>query len=51
MYQQKIVNYLAIIGVHSTIHLMHPNLLSDKYCMCLCASVHAYMHAYTCVCV
>ena len=45
----KIVTmYLTVIGVHSTMHLMHPNLLLDNYYLCVC--VCACVNAYTCIC-
>ena len=40
-------SYLMAIGVHSTMHLMHPNLLSDNYV--LCAFVCECMCVYMCI--
>ena len=36
-------SYLTVTGVHSTMHLMHPSLLSDNYfvCVCVCVCVDA----------
>ena len=44
-YQQN--SYLTATGMHSTMHLMHPNLLSDNYYMSL--YIHTlYMYVYVC---
>ena len=48
--------FLMVIGMHLTMHLMHPNLLSDNYymyvCVYVCASTYSCMHVhvYTCMC-
>ena len=43
--------YMTLIGIHSTMHLMHPNkLMSCNYCMCVCVCVCACeysMYVYT----
>ena len=42
----KQISYITLIGVHSTMHLMHPNqtvIYMYLVYMCMCAYVNVYM--------